>query len=464
MLRYCKSENGVNATGTQATNDFSQGGMARNIIHMAVPMTVAQLINILYNVVDRMYLGRLPGHLALTGLGLCLPIISILMGFANLCGMGGAPLCSIHRGRGETDEAERIMGNSFTLLILFGLSLTGLCLAFRRPILYLFGASDLTFPYANDYLTIYILGTVFVMVGLGMNPFINSQGFSRMGMMTVTVGAVVNIVLDPIFIFGMGMGVRGAALATVISQGCSAVWVLRFLTGRRAILRLRLSALRLHAGRVKRILSLGSSGFAMSMTNSLVQVLCNATLQAWGGELYVGVMTVINSIREVISMPVQGITNGCQPVLGYNYGAGEYRRVRQGIRFTTALTMAYSLVVWLLVLLFPEFLIRIFNNEPDLIAAGIPAFRIYFATFFCMSFQFIGQSVFVGLGRSRQAVFFSLLRKAFIVAPLTLLLPALGLGVDGVFLAEPISNVVGGLACLLTMYAVVYRPLGKMKS
>lgn len=464
MLRYCKRENGVSATRTQATNDFSQGGMARNIIHMAVPMTVAQLINILYNVVDRMYLGRLPGHLALTGLGLCLPIISILMGFANLCGMGGAPLCSIHRGRGETDEAERIMGNSFTLLILFGLSLTGLCLAFRRPILYLFGASDLTFPYANDYLTIYILGTVFVMVGLGMNPFINSQGFSRMGMMTVTVGAVVNIVLDPIFIFGMGMGVRGAALATVISQGCSAVWVLRFLTGRRAILRLRLSALRLHAGRVKRILSLGSSGFAMSMTNSLVQVLCNATLQAWGGELYVGVMTVINSIREVISMPVQGITNGCQPVLGYNYGAGEYRRVRQGIRFTTALTMAYSLVVWLLVLLFPEFLIRIFNNEPDLIAAGIPAFRIYFATFFCMSFQFIGQSVFVGLGRSRQAVFFSLLRKAFIVAPLTLLLPALGLGVDGVFLAEPISNVVGGLACLLTMYAVVYRPLGKMKS
>lgn len=463
MLRHCKSENGVSATGTRAVNDFSQGGMARNIIHMAVPMTVAQLINILYNVVDRMYLGRLPGHLALTGLGLCLPIISILMGFANLCGMGGAPLCSIHRGRGETDEAERIMGNSFTLLLLFGLSLTGLCLAFRRPILYLFGASALTFPYANDYLTIYILGTVFVMVGLGMNPFINSQGFSRMGMMTVTVGAVVNIVLDPVFIFGMGMGVRGAALATVISQGCSAVWVLRFLTGRRAILRLRLSALRLHAGRVKRILSLGSSGFAMSMTNSLVQVLCNATLQAWGGELYVGVMTVINSIREVISMPVQGITNGCQPVLGYNYGAGEYRRVRQGIRFTTALTLSYSLVVWLLVLLFPEFLIRIFNNEPDLIAAGIPAFRIYFATFFCMSFQFIGQSVFVGLGRSRQAVFFSLLRKAFIVAPLTLLLPALGLGVDGVFLAEPVSNVVGGLACLLTMYAVVYRPLGKLK-
>ena len=438
--------------------------MARNIVHMAVPMTVAQLINILYNVVDRMYLGRLPGHLALTGLGLCLPIISILMGFANLCGMGGSPLCSIHRGRGENDEAERIMGNSFALLILFGLSLTTLCLIFQRPILYLFGASDLTFPYANDYLTIYILGTVFVMIGLGMNPFINAQGFSRMGMVTVTVGAVVNIVLDPIFIFGLGMGVRGAALATVISQACSAVWVLKFLTGRRAILKLRLSAMVLRAGRVRRILSLGTSGFAMSMTNSLVQMLCNATLQAWGGELYVGVMTVINSIREVISMPIQGITNGCQPVLGYNYGAGEYRRVRQGIRFTACLGIGYSLVVWALVMLFPEFLIRIFNDEADLIAAGIPAFRIYFATFFCMSFQFIGQSVFVALGRSKQAVFFSLLRKAFIVAPLTLLLPMLGLDVNGVFLAEPISNVIGGLACLLTMYVVVYRRLEKAEA
>lgn len=446
----------------RAQNDFSRGSMARNIIRMAVPMTVAQLINILYNVVDRMYLGRLPGHLALTGLGLCLPIISILMGFANLCGMGGAPLCSICRGKGEREEAEHIMGNSFALLLLFGTGLTALCLLFRRPILYLFGASDLTFPYANDYLTIYLLGTLFVMISLGMNPFINAQGFSRMGMVTVAVGAVVNIVLDPILIFGMGMGVRGAALATVIAQGCSALWVMRFLTGKRALLKLRLPALRLRWERVKQILSLGASGFVMSMTNSLVQALCNATLEACGSELYVGVMTVINSVREVISMPVQGITHGCQPVLGYNYGAGEYDRVRQGIRFTTVLTIGYSTAVWLLVLLFPEALIRVFNDEADLIAAGIPAFRLYFAAFFCMSFQFVGQSVFVALGRSRNAIFFSLLRKAFIVAPLTLLLPAAGLGVDGVFLAEPISNVVGGLACILTMYAAVYRPLGHL--
>jgi len=433
--------------------------MARNIVYMAVPMTVAQLINILYNVVDRMYLGRLPGHLALTGLGLCLPIISILMGFANLCGMGGSPLCSICRGRGENEEAEQIMGNSFSLLLLFGTALTVLCLIFRRPILYLFGASDVTFPYANDYLTIYILGTLFVMISLGMNPFINAQGFSRMGMITVAVGAVVNIVLDPIFIFLLDMGVKGAALATVISQACSALWVLRFLTGKKALLKLRLSALRLKAERVRRILSLGTSGFVMSMTNSLAQVLCNASLEAYSGDLYVGVMTVINSIREIITMPVQGITNGCQPVLGYNYGAGQYQRVRQGIRFTTVLTVVYSVAVWAVVMLLPEPLIRIFNNEPDLIAAGIPAFRIYFATFFFMSFQFIGQSVFVGLGRSKNAIFFSLLRKAFIVAPLTLILPAVGFGADGVFLAEPISNVLGGLACILTMYFAVYRRL-----
>ena len=451
----------VSQTSYAKQNDFSQGSVARNIVNMALPMTVAQLINILYSVVDRMYLGRLPGHLALTGLGLCLPIISILMGFANLCGMGGSPLCSIHRGRGEEEEAERIMGNSFALLLLFGVGLTALCLLFRRPILYLFGASDATFPYANGYLTIYLLGTLFVMISLGMNPFINAQGFSRMGMVTVAVGAVVNIVLDPIFIFALDMGVRGAALATVISQGCSAAWVLRFLTGQRALLRLKLSAMRLHPDRVRRILTLGTSGFVMSMTNSLVQVLCNATLQSCGGDLYVGVMTVVNSIREVISMPVQGITNGCQPVLGYNYGAGEYERVRRGIRFTTVLTMGYSLVVWGVVMAIPGLLIRIFNNESDLLAAGIPAMRIYFAVFFCMSFQFIGQSVFVALGRSKQAIFFSLLRKAFIVAPLTLLLPVIGFGVNGVFLAEPISNVVGGLACLLTMYVMVYRSLGR---
>ncbi len=443
------------------SHDFSQGSISRNILSLALPMTAAQLINILYNVVDRMYIGRIPGEgrLALTGLGLCLPIISILIGFANLCGSGGGPLCSIHRGRGDTREAQKVMGNSFTLLLLFGVVLTAVCLLFQRPILYLFGASDVTYPYAADYLTIYLLGTLFVMIGLGMNPFINAQGFGRVGMGTVALGAVVNIVLDPVFIFLLDMGVRGAALATVISQGCSAAWVLIFLTGKRTELRLRLSDLPLQRARVARILGLGSSGFAMSLTNSLVQVLCNATLKFYGGDLYVGVMTVINSIREVISMPIQGITQGCQPVLSYNYGAGRPGRVRQGIRFTASVTMVYSVVVWVITMAVPGLLIRIFNDDPLLLADGVPAFRIYFATFAFMSFQFIGQAVFVALGRSRNAVFFSLLRKAFIVAPLTLILPLLGLGVNGVFLAEPISNVLGGLACILTMYATVYRHL-----
>ena len=305
-------------------------------------MTLAQLINVLYSVVDRMYLGRLPGHLALTGLGLTMPIVSILMGFANLCGMGGAPLCSICRGQGDDEEAEHILGNSFTLLLILGAAATLVFLLLKRPVLCLFGASEATFPYADAYLTIYLCGTLFVMVSLGMNPFINAQGFAEIGMMTVGLGAVVNIVLDPVFIFVLDMGVQGAALATVIAQGCSAVWVLKFLTGKRAILRLKFDCLALSARRVRKIVSLGLAGFFVNLTNSLVQVVCNTTLQAYGGDLYVGAMTIINSIREVVSMPVQGLSNGSQPVLGYNYGAGESRRVRQGIRFTSIVVVLYS--------------------------------------------------------------------------------------------------------------------------
>jgi len=444
-------------------NDFSQGEVSKNILSMALPMTAAQLVNILYNIVDRVYLGHLEGvgRLSITGLGLCLPIISILMGFANLCGTGGAPLCSIYRGREETEEAEGVMGNAFTLLIFFGAGLTALCLLFRKPVLYLFGASDATFSYANDYLSVYLCGTICVMIGLGMNPFINAQGFGKIGMLTVVLGAAVNLVLDPVFIFLFDMGVKGAALATVISQSCSAVWAVRFLTGPKAVLRLRRAGLRLRWGRVRRILALGASGFAMSCTNSLVQILCNATLQRVGGDIYVGVMTVINSVREVVSMPVTGLTNGCQPVLGFNYGAGLYGRVREGIRYTTVITMVYSLAMWALVMAFPAFFIHIFNSEQELLTVGVPAMRMYFFAFFCMSFQFIGQSVSVALNRSKSAVFFSLFRKALIVAPLTVLLPGMGWGVDGVFWAEPISNVVGGLACFLTMIVTVYIPLGK---
>ena len=326
--------------------------------------------------------------------------------------------------------------------------------------LYLFGASDDTFPYADAYLTIYLLGTVFVMIGLGMNPFINSQGFAKTGMLTVGLGAVVNIVLDPIFIFVFDMGVVGAALATIIAQACSAVWVLVFLTGKKAILHLRLSRMRLSAARVKRILSLGLAGFFVNLTNSLVQVVCNATLQTWGGDLYVGVMTIINSIREVVLMPVTGLSNGSQPVLGYNYGAGENGRVRQGIRFSALVVVAYSVLVWLVVMAAPGMLMGIFTTEEAVIQAGIPAIRTYFALFIFMSLQLAGQSVFTGLGKARQAIFFSLLRKAFINAPLTVILPVF-FGTSGVFIAEAVSQLLGGAACFTTMYLTVYRPLGR---
>ena len=448
---------------SERKNDFSKGSIPRIILTLAAPMTLAQLINVLYSVVDRMYLGRLPGHLALTGLGLTMPIVSILMGFANLCGMGGAPLCSICRGQGDDEEAEHILGNSFTLLLILGAAATLVFLLLKRPVLCLFGASEATFPYADAYLTIYLCGTLFVMVSLGMNPFINAQGFAKIGMMTVGLGAVVNIVLDPVFIFVLDMGVQGAALATVIAQGCSAVWVLKFLTGKRAILRLKFDCMALSARRVRKIVSLGLAGFFVNLTNSLVQVVCNTTLQAYGGDLYVGAMTIINSIREVVSMPVQGLSNGSQPVLGYNYGAGESRRVRQGIRFTSIVVVLYSAAAWAIIMLAPEAMIRLFTSEQPILDVGIPALRIYFSLFIIMSLQIAGQSVFTALGRSKNAIFFSLLRKAIINAPLTLLLPYLGMGTDGVFVAEAVSQLIGGLACFLTMYAVVYRPLGSLE-
>ena len=448
----------------QVKNDFSQGSIPRNILSLALPMTAAQLVNVLYSVVDRIYLGRLPGssHLALTGLGVTIPIVSIIMGLANLCGTGGGPLCSIYRGKGDEEEAENVMGNSFTLLLLLGAAATAFFLVLKRPILYLFGASDYTFPYADDYMTIYLCGTLFVMIGLGMNPFINAQGFGKTGMFTVVIGAVINIVLDPIFIFLMDMGVKGAALATVIAQGVSAVWVLQFLTGRRSILKLLRRCLPLQGKRVRRIIALGLSGFCMNMTNSLVQVVCNATLQFYGGDLYVGIMTIINSVREVFFMPVHGLTNGSQPVMGYNYGAGKYGRVRQSIRFGCGLTVAYAAAFWALAMAFPGLMIQIFNDEPEVIQAGIPALRIYFALFIPMSLQSAGQAVFVALGRSKQAVFFSLLRKAIINAPLTVILP-IWIGTNGVFIAEAVSQLVGGLACFVTMYCTVYRPLGRLK-
>lgn len=457
----------IRKTEPERGGDFSRGGVPSHILRLALPMTLAQLINVLYSVVDRMYIGHIPGAAAnaLTGVGLTFPILSIITAFANLFGMGGSPLFSMERGKGNTALAQRIMGNTFAMLVLTGAALTAIVLIFRKPLLYAFGASDATFPYADSYVTVYLCGSIFVMVGLGMNNFINAQGFGRTGMMTVLLGAVINIALDPLFIFVLDMGVAGAAAATVVAQCASALWAVLFLTGKKTLLRLCFSDMRLKLSLLGKIIALGFSSFIMALTNCGVQIVCNITLQSFGGDLYVGVMTIINSIREVVSTPINGLTSASQPVIGFNYGAQEYRRVRQGIRFMTLLCTGYTTAVWLVLLLFPQVFISLFSEDMALREACVPALHTYFFGFFMMAFQMSGQTAAVALGRSKQAVFFSLLRKAFIVIPLTLLLPNLfSLGVNGVFLAEPISNFIGGGACYITMLCTIWRELKRRES
>lgn len=447
-------------------NDFSKGKVWQNIIYQAIPLILAQLVQLLYNVVDRIYIGHLPGSdsLALTGIGLAFPLTTLIAAFTNLFGTGGTPLFSIARGAKAEERAEKILGNTFSLLLGTSVIMFLLCYCFRRPVLYLFGASDASYIYADAYLRIYLFGTAFSMLSTGLNGFINAQGFPRMGMLTTLIGAVLNLILDPVFIFGFHMGVSGAALATVLSQMVSCIWVLRFLTGKKAMLTLKRKNLRVDWRLTREIMALGTSGFIMQGTNCLVQVVCNATLKIFGGDLYVGIMTVINSVREILSLPVSGLTSGSQPVLGYNYGAKRYDRVKQGIRFTAALGILYTAAAWIVVLLLPHFLLSIFVEDAAMLEAGEKALHLYFFGFVFMAFQFTGQSSFTALGYSKQAIFFSLLRKAVIVAPLTILLPRMGLGVDGVFLAEPISNAIGGLACFVTMYFVLYRKLGEKGS
>ena len=448
--------------GVPTKNDFSQGPMWKNVLNQAIPLTIAQAVQVLYNVVDRIYLGHLPGasSLALTGVGLIFPIVALITAFGNLFSTGGTPLCAIARGAGEQDRAEKIMNNTFSMLVITALILTALGYGFRKPVLYAFGASDDTYPYADAYLTIYLAGTLFTMLATGMNGFINAQGFPKIGMLTIILGAVLNVILDPIFIFVLELGVRGAAIATVISQVVSCLWVLRFLTGKEALLRLKPSRMLPEGRLLKEIVSLGIPGFIMAGTNCLVQVTCNATLKLHGGDSYIGVMTVINSVREIFSLPVAGLTHGSQPVLSFNYGAKKYDRVRSGIAFISLVGAVFTAICWALVLMTPRFLLGLFTDDAMLLEMGVRSMQIYFFGFVFMSMQFAGQSTFVSLGKSRQAVFFSLLRKAFIVFPLTLLLPNLwGLGVDGVFLAEPVSNLLGGAACFITMMCTVWPML-----
>lgn len=442
--------------------DFGSSNVQQSILAVTAPMLVAQLLNMLYNIIDRIYIGKIPGEgtLALAGVGLCFPIITLITAFTNLFGTGGAPLCSIARGKDDTKEAGSVMNNAFFMLLTTGILLTVLGIAFHKPLLYLFGASDATYSFAADYMIIYLIGTVFVMIALGMNPYINSMGFAKVGMLTVLIGALLNIVLDPVFIFVFDLGVKGAALATILSQFVSALWVLLFLTGKNAELRLDFRGFRPDFTCIWEIISLGFSSFVMAATNSLVQVLCNTMLQTFGGDLYISAMTVINSIRQIAQTPVSAISDGASPIISYNYGANDISLTKKAIRFMTQLGVAYTFIFWALTLLFPEVFIKIFNSDPELLNVAVPSLHIYFFGFCMMAFQFAGQAVFRALNYAKEAVFFSLLRKVFIVAPLTVVLPYVhGLGVIGVFLAEPISNIIGGLACYLTMRKKVLKKL-----
>ncbi len=444
-------------------NDFSKGSIPKTITKLAIPMIAAMLVNALYSVVDRIYIGHLPdiGQLALTGVGLCYPITMSVAAFSYLVGNGGGPLTSILRGAKDQEGAEKVIGNSITMLVGLGIIVPIICLLIRRPILYLFGASDATYPYANSYITIYLIGSISVMLTLGLNPFLNAQGFTRTGMMTVLIGAVCNIVLDPIFIFVLNMGVSGAAIATIISQTVSAVWVVLFLHGKKNLVRVHVRNLRLEAKVVKRITGLGVSGFIMNITEAAISAVFNASLSLFGGDIYVTVMTVATSVTQVIMMPLTGFSQGAQPVTGYNYGAGAYDRVKQSFWFLTKFCATYAVLIWLVLMLLPEMIIRIFNSDPVLIATAVPMFRVFFCMYFMMSLQMSAQNTFVAMGEGKKATFFALYRKVILLIPLALILPRVGFGIVGVFAAEPLADSISAITCYTTFLLTAYRKLSK---
>ena len=448
--------------------DFENGTVTGNIIGAALPMLVAQILNLLYNIVDRIYIARIPevGTAALGAVGLCFPLIVIISAFANLFGSGGAPLFSIFRGKKEEQQAIHIMNTSFSMLCFSAVILMMIGFIFAHPLLTLFGASKAALTYAVPYMMIYLIGTLPSMLAIGMNPFINAQGYSVIGMSSVAIGAVANLLLDPLFIFALGFGVCGAAIATVISQCLSAVFVLIFLT-RKAELKvrfLRRNELSQSLNYAKNIISLGTAGFIMQLTNSLVTICCNNVLSVTGGDIYISVMTIVSSVRQLVETPIYAINEGTSPILSYNYGAGRPSRVRKAGIVMGIMIFGYTAVMWSLIILAPGALIQVFSSDATLIQDSIPALKQYFAAFIFMDLQYIGQTVFKSLNKKKQAIFFSLLRKVFIVVPLTYLMPyAMHMGTAGVFLAEPMSNIIGGSLCFITMLCTVLPELKRME-
>ncbi len=447
----------------QTDPDLGNGSVGTLLFQLAVPAITAQIINVLYNIVDRMYIGHIPdiGAQALTGVGVTMPVIMAISAFAALVSMGGAPRASIMLGRKDEKSANEILGNCFTMLLLFAVALTGVFLVFGRDILMLFGASQNTIGYAWDYMQIYALGTLFVQISLGLNAFITAQGFAKTSMLTVLIGAVSNIILDPIFIFVFNMGVRGAALATIISQGISSFWVLKFLTGKQSLLRIRKENLRFRWKIALPCLALGVSPFIMQFTESILSVCFNTQLLKYGGDTAVGAMTILTSVMQFSMLPLHGLTQGGQPIISFNYGAKKMGRVRKGFELMLISCVAYSALTWALAMFAPRMFALMFTENQGLIEYTVWAMRIYMGCSLLLGAQVACQQAFIALGNAKVSVILALLRKVFLLIPLIFILPNFFENkAMAVFLAEPISDFTAVCATLIT-FVVSFKKLMK---
>ena len=441
--------------------DLGTGSVGKLLFQLALPAITAQIINVLYNMVDRMYIGHIPeiGADALTGVGVCFPIIMIISAFAFLVGVGGSPRASIYMGKKDNDTAEKILGNCFTALIVCAIALTIIVLLFKEPLLYLFAASEDTIGYAMDYITIYAVGTIFVQLTLGLNAFISAQGFSKISMLTVIIGAVTNIVLDPIFIFLFDMGVKGAALATVFSQALSAAWAIWFLFSKHTVLRLRKENFKPSWKILAPCIALGVAPFVMQATESVLVLCFNSSLLAYGGKLAVGAMTILSSVMQFAMLPLQGLTQGGQPIISYNYGAKNAERVKKAFKLQTISCFAYAFILWALIMLFPGMFVSIFTGDPALSEITIWALRIYMAAIFMMGLQISCQQTFIAFGNSKISAFLAVFRKIIVLIPLIYILPMiLEDDVFAVFLAEPIADVIA-VATTVTLFYKEFKKL-----
>lgn len=443
-------------------NVLGTESIGKLMLRLSIPTIAAQLVNLLYNIVDRMYVGRIEGigSLALAGLGVTFPIIMLISAFAQLAGMG-APRASISMGAGNYKQAEKYLGNSTLLLVIFSVILSVVFFFTKDSILMIFGASENTLPYASEYISVYLIGTIFVQLTLGLNMFITNQGFTKTSMLTVCIGAVLNIILDPIFIFAFNMGVKGAALATIISQGVSCIWVLKFLTGKKTILKLKLSLLKPDKRIIISILTLGISPFVMQATECLIQLTFNKGMITYGNDMYVAIMSVLFSIMQLVWMPLSGFSQGVQPIISFNFGAKNIERVKKTFKMQFTASIIFSLVAVAMVELFPSVFLGLFTNDTELINQGSSALRLFMVGMSIMGAQNACQQTFIALGEAKTSMFLACLRKVILLFPLAIIIPMItGLGVWGLFLAEPISDVTA-VCVTVTMFAFRSKKLLK---